>query len=96
MAERAEPAPAPSRTALASWLQTALDPSIIRSAIAYALVVGTILVSINHGDAILAGDVSPLRLLRISLTVMVPYLVSTCSSVSALRRAARTRRAGSV
>ena len=45
---------------------------------------GTILVAINHGDAIVRGDLSMGRLLRIALTVMVPYCVSTYSSVSAL------------
>ena len=50
-----------------------------------ALVVGTALVAINHGDAILRGDVSPGRALRIVLTVLVPYCVSTYSSVSAIR-----------
>ena len=53
------------------------------------MVVGTILVAINHGDAIIRGDLSMGRLLRIALTVMVPYCVSTYSSVSALRTVAR-------
>ncbi|MFQ5461611.1 MAG: nitrate/nitrite transporter NrtS [Phycisphaerae bacterium] len=95
MAERPEATPAPNPTETPGWLQTAWEPSIVRRAIAYALVVGTILVSINHGDAILAGDVSPTRLLRIGLTVMVPYLVSTCSSVGALRRVEKAQRAQS-
>jgi len=47
--------------------------------------VGSVLVSINHGDAILRGDVGRGRLLRIALTVLVPYLVSTSSSVAAVR-----------
>jgi hypothetical protein len=53
------------------------------------LIVGSILVVINHGDAIVHGDVDAGRLLRIALTMGVPYCVSTYSSVSALRDAAR-------
>jgi hypothetical protein len=50
--------------------------------------VGSILVIINHGDAIVRGDLSAGRLLRIALTIAVPYCVSIYSSVSALRDAA--------
>jgi hypothetical protein len=58
---------------------------VVRRALAYAVVVGGILIAINHGDAILAGDVSGARLLKMGLTAMVPYAVSTLSSVSAMR-----------
>ena len=54
-----------------------------------AIVVGTILVVINHGDALARGDVTVGRWLRIVLTVVVPYCVSTYSSVSAIRTAQR-------
>ena len=49
----------------------------------YAVVVGAVLITINHGDAILAGDLPTGRWLRMGLTVLVPYLVSTFSSVGA-------------
>lgn len=48
-------------------------------------VVGTILTAINHGDAILAGQLTAERLVRIALTFLVPYAVSTTSSVAAIR-----------
>ena len=51
-----------------------------------AAVVGSVLIVINHGDAILRGDLSRGRLFRMALTVLVPYCVSTYSSVQALRR----------
>ena len=60
----------------------------------YAVCVGALLIGINHGDAILRGDVSSERLLRMMLTVMVPYSVSTGSSVSALKDRLRDRWAG--
>lgn len=40
-----------------------------------ALVVGTLLTAINHGDTILAGQSPPL--LKILLTYCVPYCVTT-------------------
>ena len=70
-----------------SWLRLALTPSVIRRGLAYAVIVGTILIMINHGDAILRGEVSAGRAWRMGLTVLVPYAVSTLSSVGAMRRA---------
>jgi len=63
------------------WLKTARDPEIVRCSMKYALIVGPILVAINQGNAILQGTVSGVGLLKISLTMLVPYLVSTVSSV---------------
>jgi hypothetical protein len=67
------------------WLRVARRPSIVRRALRYAIVVGAVLITINHGDAILRMDLSLARVLRMALTVMVPYLVSTASSVAAIR-----------
>ena len=72
-----------------SWLGLATSRSVVRRAVGVAIVVGTILVVINHGDALARGDVTVGRWLRIVLTVIVPYCVSTYSSVSALRLAQR-------
>lgn len=46
-----------------------------RKAAATALVVGTLLTAINHGDTILTGQFPPL--LKILLTYCVPYCVTT-------------------
>lgn len=51
----------------------------------YAVIVGTILITINHGDALLRGEITLGRLLKMALTVTVPYVVSTLSSVGAVR-----------
>ena len=72
------------------WLQLAFAPSVRRRATRAALIVGSILLAINHGDAILHGDVSIVRALRMVLTVLVPYLVSTVSSVGAIRELQRS------
>lgn len=50
-----------------------------------AVFVGLILIAINHGDALLAGQWTPERILKMLLTFAVPYCVSTFSSVGALR-----------
>ena len=76
------------------WLSVACERSIVLRACKYAVVVGSVLIAINHGDALLAGAVGPQRLLKMCLTVLVPYAVSTLSSVGAtlaLRRAGSAR-----
>jgi hypothetical protein len=54
-------------------------------------VVGPILIAINHGDALARGDVDWERAGRIALTLIVPYAVSTTSSVAARRGHAEPR-----
>lgn len=68
-----------------SWLALALAPSTVRRSVKVAAVVGTLLIAINHGDALLRGDLTLARVLRMLLTVLVPYGVSTAASVAALR-----------
>jgi len=58
---------------------------VVRRAALFAAVVGAILIGINHGDALLRGDVDAVRIFKMLLTVCVPYTVSTLSSVAALR-----------
>jgi hypothetical protein len=69
----------------ASRLELAFSPPVVRRALKIAAVVGTVLILINHGDALLRGDLSAGRLFKMGLTVVVPYLVSTISSVEAMR-----------
>lgn len=74
-----------SSVRLNEWLRLATARPVVTRACRYAVCVGALLIAINHGDAILRGDLSIGRLLRMGLTVLVPYAVSTASSVSALR-----------
>jgi hypothetical protein len=69
---------------LSEWLRTAVEPAVRRRATRTMLVVGTILVIINHAGPMLAGDFTHHRFLRILLTMAVPYVVSTVSSVGAI------------
>jgi hypothetical protein len=74
---------APSPPDSSGFFGLALSPRVVRRALLYALIVGAILIAINHGDALLAGELGPSRLLKMGLTVLVPYVVSTLSSVGA-------------
>lgn len=67
------------------WLRIAGEASVRRRALRTVAVVGSTLIAINHGDAILHGEISTVRLLKMVLTLFVPYLVSTFSSVGAIR-----------
>ena len=68
------------------WLRLASEASVVRRALGYAVVVGAILIGINHGAAILRGELAMDRLIQMGLTVLVPYLVSTLSSVGVMRQ----------
>ena len=70
-----------SRPVNSSWLRTALSPDIVRRSLKVALLVGTMLALINHGDRLLAGSVDGEAALKILLTYLVPYGVSTWASV---------------
>ncbi len=70
---------------MAAWLGIALEPAVVRRALAFAVIVGALLIAINHGDAILRGELDAVRAAKMGLTVMVPYLVSTISSVGSIR-----------
>lgn len=68
-----------------NWISLATRWSTVRRALMYSLIVGVILVVINHSDAFSSGDIPIHRIVRMSLTFFVPYLVSTFSSVGAFR-----------
>jgi hypothetical protein len=67
-----------------TWFSLCVSKPVVRRAAITALIVGLILTVINHGDALLRGQVDAARAWRIALTVTVPYLVSTFSSVATL------------
>jgi hypothetical protein len=76
------------------WLRVAVQPTVVRRALKFAFVVGIILISINHGYAIVHGQMTSGRALQMGLTVLVPYIVSTLSSVGAMRESARSQGVG--
>ncbi len=66
------------------WLHIASRRPIVMRGLKYGLVVGSILIIINHGNAIAAGTVDSTRMVQMILTLLVPYCVSTASSVGAI------------
>lgn len=67
-----------------SWLNLAMNKNIVWRSIKVGLVVGTVLVAINYTDRIIATTLQPFDYIKIILTYMVPYCVSTYSSVGAI------------
>lgn len=58
---------------------------MVRRAFGYAVVVGSVLIAINQGDSLVRGELGATHALKMGLTVLVPYVVSTLSSVQAIR-----------
>ncbi len=68
---------------MSRWLKIALSRTVAIRALRMALIVGVLLIAINHWDAILQGEVGAGRGWKMLLTMLVPYCVSTISSVGA-------------
>ena len=66
------------------WMHIASRRPIVMRGMKYVVVVGSILIVINHGNAIAAGTVDSTRIVQMILTLLVPYCVSTASSVGAI------------
>jgi hypothetical protein len=81
--------PPSSEPSIISWLRLAAHPATVRRAFVTALIVGCVLIAINDGPAILAGQLTRERIIQMCLTVFVPYIVSTVSSVSTRRELGR-------
>ncbi|MBX3418638.1 MAG: nitrate/nitrite transporter NrtS [Pirellulaceae bacterium] len=67
-------------------LQLAFQTSVIKRSLCFSLVVGTILTAINQGDIVMSGKLEARHWFKIGLTYCVPFIVSTLSSVGALRQ----------
>ena len=71
------------------FLDLALSKTVAIPALKISLLVGTVLALINHGSSFLEMDLGAERLTQIALTYLVPYCVSTYSSVRAIQAHAR-------
>ncbi|MEM1405064.1 MAG: nitrate/nitrite transporter NrtS [Pseudomonadota bacterium] len=69
----------------AGFAAIALSADVLPRALKVAAVVGTLLFLINYGDRLLGGGFTMTDFLKIGLTYLVPYGVSTWSAVKALR-----------
>ena len=61
-----------------------LRRDVLLRGVKFSLVVGTLLVTINHADALLSGDVDTTRIAKILLTYCVPFGVTVVSSAQAI------------
>lgn len=66
------------------WLSLSRSKPVVRRASYSALIVGAVLILINHGNALLHRELNAFRLFQMALTVLVPYVVSTISSVTTI------------
>ena len=66
------------------YITLAMKPSIVKRGLKFSIVVGTILIAINHGDTILKGQLTSTHLYKMVLTYSVPYIVSSLSSIQAI------------
>ncbi len=73
-------------THLAAWIQIAADRSVVKRALVTSFVVGIILTAINHAADLRHGRLGSNLVWQVGLTLLVPYLVSTISSVAAIKR----------
>ncbi len=71
------------------FLTLARRDGIPRRSFIVSMIVGTVLVAINQGDVILAGEMP--NWLKIGLTYVVPYCVATYGAVSAKQAAEQTQ-----
>jgi len=69
---------------MSEFIKIALQPHVISTAVRVAIVVGTILALINHSSAIFSFSLNKQNIFQIFLTYLVPYGVSTYSSVKAI------------
>ena len=68
-----------------SFFHIATQRSVVIRAARIAAIVGLILAIINHGDTFVSGEVTLSTWFKIALTFLVPFGVSTFSSVLAVR-----------
>ncbi len=62
-----------------TYIELALGGGTPKKALVTALIVGTILTAINHGDVLMTGISPPI--MKIALTYCVPYFVATWGAV---------------
>lgn len=64
-----------------AFISASLRPEVVRTAFRIAIIVGTVLALINHGPAIFSLTLKMQNIAQILLSYLVPYSVSTYSSV---------------
>ena len=73
-------------TPLHYWLRLATRQDVIMRSLRVAVLVGTILILNNYLDRMVGPALSKADILKMGLTYLVPYCVSTYASVQSLHR----------
>jgi hypothetical protein len=71
-----------SAFALRCWRHGVSYGPVLRRAVRVALVVGTLIFLINQADVVLSGHLTRLVAVKIGLTYLVPFSVSTYSALA--------------
>lgn len=61
---------------LQQFCRCLINPEFTATALKVALVVGSVLFMINHGGAVIAGEMNQQRWFAAGLTYLVPFLVN--------------------
>jgi len=63
----------------------ATERSVLRRALVSCVLVGVLLTAVNHGPELARGEIDPLLVVQVALTLLIPLVVSIVSSVAAIR-----------
>ncbi len=66
-------------------LRICLQPQHLRRTLTIAVVVGTVLTAINHGDVIVRGAASSTTVVKAMLNYVVPFIVSNLGLLVGMR-----------
>lgn len=64
------------------YCKIAVSPSVINRAIKVSLIVGSTLNFINQGEALIAFEIANLSFIKLTLTYLVPYGVTTYTATA--------------
>jgi len=69
----------------ATFLSTAFSTTIIKNSLKVSLVVGSLLLLINHGDKMFQAQLNSDFFIQATLNYLIPYCVSTYSAVKTVQ-----------
>jgi hypothetical protein len=70
-----------------TYLQSLFDPELMPTALRVALIVGSVVFVINHGWALVQGQMTRSRWVSGALTYLVPYMVNIHGQYVSRKRA---------
>ena len=67
------------------FFELAMQRKVVVRGLKIAALVGTLLIMINHADALIRGEIDLVIVIKMALTYAVPYCVSVYASVATLQ-----------